>query len=208
MKKALITLAIGDRYLATFKKYCRESWHKYANQHNLDVVVIDSPIDDSPRAQSRSPAWQKCLVLSHPNVKSYDQVAWVDSDILINPTSPNVFKDVPLEMIGAVDLYATPNVEDYRFWLEQLSEESYDELSRIGSKEITSLIFEAQLTAEEADPEDPKSGNSLADIERSHIKRILEKTNQNKTQAAKILGIPRSTLIGKMKKLGIYSNMF
>lgn len=94
------------------------------------------------------------------------------------------------------------------FWLEQLSEESYDELSRIESKEITSLIFEAQLAAEEADLEDPKSGNSLADIERSHIKRILEKTNQNKTQAAKILGIPRSTLIGKMKKLGIYSNMF
>jgi len=60
--------------------------------------------------------------LSHKNVKLYDQVAWVDSDILINPTSPSVFENVPLEMIGAVDLYATPNVEDYRIWLEKLYE--------------------------------------------------------------------------------------
>ena len=122
MKKALVTLAIGERYLANFKRYCHESWSKYAKQHNLDVVVIDRPIDDSPRAQSRNPAWQKCLILSHPDVKSYDQVAWVDSDILINPTSPSVFENVPQEMIGAVDKYATPNVEDHRIWLEQLYE--------------------------------------------------------------------------------------
>ena len=122
MKKALVTLAIGDRYLANFKRYCHESWSKYAKQHNLDVVVIDRAIDDSPRAKSRNPAWQKCLILSHPNVKPYDQVTWVDSDILINPTSPSVFENVPLDMIGAVDKYATPNVEDHRIWLEQIYE--------------------------------------------------------------------------------------
>ncbi len=122
MKKALVTLAIGDRYLASYKRYCHETWSKYAKQHNLDIVVIETIIDDSPRAQLRSPAWQKCLVLSHKNVKLYDQVAWVDSDILINPTSPSVFENVPLEMIGAVDLFATPNVEDYRIWLEKFYE--------------------------------------------------------------------------------------
>jgi hypothetical protein len=62
------------------------------------------------------------LVLSHPDVRAYDQVAWIDSDVLINPSSPSIFENVPLEMIGAVDLYATPNVEEYRIRLERLYE--------------------------------------------------------------------------------------
>jgi hypothetical protein len=135
MKKALVTLTIGDRYIANYKRFCHDSWNKYAQKHNLDLVVIASMIDDSLRAQSRSPAWQKCLILSHEDVKKYDQVAWVDSDILINPTSPSVFEDVPIEMIGAVDCWATPNWEDHRIWLER----TYEYWSKNGVKFVNNI---------------------------------------------------------------------
>ena len=47
---------------------------------------------------------------------------------------------------------------------------------------------------------------SLADVERLHITRTLETTGgkiSGKTDAAKALGLPYSTLYAKMKKLGI-----
>ncbi|MBN2032248.1 MAG: sigma-54-dependent Fis family transcriptional regulator [Deltaproteobacteria bacterium] len=44
---------------------------------------------------------------------------------------------------------------------------------------------------------------TLAKQERAHIVRVLEATNYNKVRAAGILGIPRTTLWRKMKKLGI-----
>ena len=41
---------------------------------------------------------------------------------------------------------------------------------------------------------------TLADLEQQHIERVLEHTSGNKSQAAKILGIERSTLDRKLKK--------
>lgn len=38
---------------------------------------------------------------------------------------------------------------------------------------------------------------------RKHIQEVLSITNGNKTQAAKLLGIPRTTLVNKMKKLDL-----
>lgn len=43
---------------------------------------------------------------------------------------------------------------------------------------------------------------SLAEVERLHIARVLEATDQNKTKAAQILGIDRKTLREKLKTLG------
>lgn len=120
MKRALVTLAIGKKYRRRFEKLCYKSWRAYAEKYNLDLVVITEVLDESERANNRSPAWQKCLILSQTQVKKYDQVAWVDSDILINPTSPNLFNGVPIEAIGAVDAYATPNKEDHLLGLERL----------------------------------------------------------------------------------------
>jgi DNA-binding NtrC family response regulator len=44
---------------------------------------------------------------------------------------------------------------------------------------------------------------SLAQVNRHHILQVLEKTNQNKTQASRLLGIDRSTLWRIMNRLNI-----
>lgn len=103
------------------------------------------------------------------------------------------------------------------FWLEQelsgrtdsqfyLSDEAFDKESledsvQTGQERKPELIFKAELVPEETDRDESQTDLTLNDIEKAHIQRILAKTNQNKTKAAKILGIPRSTLIGRMKKL-------
>jgi len=44
---------------------------------------------------------------------------------------------------------------------------------------------------------------SLSEMEREHIARVLNATNGNKKQAAEVLGIDRSTLYAKLKRYGI-----
>jgi hypothetical protein len=116
--KAIVTLVIGKHYRDRWNKLCANNWQRYADQHGYDLICIDEPLDDSPRAQSRSAAWQKCLILGDQRVHKYDRVVWIDSDILINPNSPCIFSDVPEDKVGAVDMFARLNEllpgKDYR----------------------------------------------------------------------------------------------
>lgn len=48
----------------------------------------------------------------------------------------------------------------------------------------------------------PKPTN-LEDAERFHIVRILEETNGRLAAAAELLGVPRTTLFYKLRRLGI-----
>ena len=56
--------------------------------------------------------------------------------------------------------------------------------------------FEVSLKA-------PRRLQSLQDMEKEHISFVLRHTEGNKTEAAKILGLKRTTLVEKMKKLGM-----
>lgn len=49
----------------------------------------------------------------------------------------------------------------------------------------------------------PFPSQTLEAVEREHIKRVLKNANGNKTRAAEVLGIKRTTLLARMKKLGI-----
>ncbi|MCU0645324.1 MAG: sigma 54-interacting transcriptional regulator, partial [bacterium] len=48
-----------------------------------------------------------------------------------------------------------------------------------------------------------KSNGTLEELEREHIKKVIEQVNYNKSEAARILGIARKTLREKMQKYGI-----
>lgn len=119
-RNALVTIAIGEDFQNRFYKWLLPSWIEYSKRHDIDIVVIDEPIDTSPRARSRSPSWQKCIVHRDPAVKQYKRIAWVDADIAINPNAPNIFDQVEEHKVGAVDQYACPNAADYKQSLERL----------------------------------------------------------------------------------------
>jgi hypothetical protein len=120
-RKAIVTIVAGERYQRNFARYCYADWKTYTDRHGLDLLVIDTLPDTSPLGLSRSAAWQKCLVMAHGPACNYEQVAWVDSDILINSvTAPNIFETVQPSEIGAVEDYAYPTREAYRARLETL----------------------------------------------------------------------------------------
>jgi DNA-binding NtrC family response regulator len=51
--------------------------------------------------------------------------------------------------------------------------------------------------------QDEPAGRTLADVERTHIVRTLESSDSNVGEAARKLGIPRSTLYERLKAYGI-----
>lgn len=118
--QALVTLAIGKSFRERWNLGCKANWQAYADKHGYDVVCIEDPLDNSERARNRSPAWQKLLLLRQDFLQSYERVVWIDSDILINPDSPDVAAGVPADKIGAVDEYSSPSPEIFRQTLRKL----------------------------------------------------------------------------------------
>lgn len=112
--KAIVTLALGERYLERWRAACEPNWRAYAARHGYDVICLDAPLDLSARAAARSPAWQKCLVLGHPQVERYARVVWMDADVVVNPAAPDLAAGVPPNRVGAVDEYATPTHKLHR----------------------------------------------------------------------------------------------
>jgi hypothetical protein len=113
--RALVTLVVGRDYESNFERYCRNNWRAYAERHGYDLVIFDSPLDTSSRAVNRPVYWQKNLILERAELARYEQVAWIDSDIVINAErAPPVFDGVPVERIGAVDEYRVPDAQTYR----------------------------------------------------------------------------------------------
>ena len=53
------------------------------------------------------------------------------------------------------------------------------------------------------EPEQPKGGRTLEDIERVHIERILRETQHNLSRAARILDIDRTTLYNTLRRYGM-----
>ncbi len=121
--KAIVTLAIGTKFLETWKTYCEPNWRQYATKHGYDVICIDKPLDDTPRAKGRHLSWQKCLILSQDLVKQYERVVWLDADMLINTSSaPSVTEGVPVEKIGVVEMWSQPFPQWYQECLKRMYE--------------------------------------------------------------------------------------
>lgn len=119
---ALVTLAVGERYLRGWQQVARQSWERYAERHGYDIVAIAHPLDTSPEAQARSVAWQKCLILSQPWSTAYRRIVWVDADIVINPAAPPIDAAVPPGRVGGTLNYAQHSPAEHHIRLERTPE--------------------------------------------------------------------------------------
>ncbi len=136
MKKAIVTLLLGDRFQQMFSEICAPGWTAYCEKWGYELVAIQEPMDPSQRAMDRSPAWQKLLILSQDWSSKYDQIVWVDADILINhELAPDICSVAPLEKVSAVDAYAIPNRASHAVALERL----YRDWDRLGVTYLDNL---------------------------------------------------------------------
>jgi hypothetical protein len=113
---AIVTLAVGAEYLQDWENYCSDTWKRYCAKHDLGLYIQEESLD--LQITRKKPQWQKILLpgellRSFPSVKNF---CYLDSDIVINPWSSNVFdlikpecvnlvsqrKNLPLELDGAL----------------------------------------------------------------------------------------------------------
>ncbi|MCP9493846.1 MAG: hypothetical protein MSG64_05240 [Pyrinomonadaceae bacterium MAG19_C2-C3] len=122
-RKAIVTLAIGEKYEREWRQVCQANWQKYADKHGYDIICITKSLDNSARGRGRSPAWQKCLILSQDFATRYERIVWLDADIVINHRlAPCVADSTPLEKVGAVDAWWMPTPEMLRVIVDRLYE--------------------------------------------------------------------------------------
>lgn len=111
-KKALVTLAIGQRYEDLWNKYCKSTWEPYAEKHGYDIIIIKRWLDEQPLAKERSPHWQKLLILEAEETQGYESLVWIDTDIAINyVTAPCIVGSNNSDKIGVVQYNKTYSSE-------------------------------------------------------------------------------------------------
>lgn len=103
-ERAIVTLAVGDDYIAGFMKHARPTWEPYCAKHGYDLILLTDPIDPGCDFSRKSIHWQKLLIGSLPQLRDYRGIAWLDGDILINHRmAPCIFSEVTKGGIGVVD---------------------------------------------------------------------------------------------------------
>jgi len=105
------------------------------------------------------------------------------------------------DVIRKLQAYCWPgNVRELKNVVERavvLARGEYIDLDDLALSKLSTAGDTAEIAVLEAGPTEPRS---LADVERDHILAMLESTGWNKSQAAGILGIKRSTLDRKIRR--------
>jgi len=89
----ITTVAIGNDYLKPWDQFASKNWKKYCEKHSLGLIVFDSSLVDINNSHWKKPNWQKLLIGSELSKEglNINNVCYLDTDILINPNSPNIF---------------------------------------------------------------------------------------------------------------------
>lgn len=143
MKKAIVTLCVGEPYFRLFTDYSRQTWEIYAKKHGYDLFVFDSFLDNSERGRSRPPHWQKLLALSDQRFAQYDRLVWIDSDIVIHAgLAPDIAEAVPDGLVGVVSDLSSPTWAESRVIANVMP--SSGEIGSIHDNGLTSRLEEAR----------------------------------------------------------------
>jgi hypothetical protein len=117
-RAAIVSFVIGDVYARTWSRMCAHTWARYADRTGIDIVILQHRIDASDVA--RSPAWQKLLILDLPWAKRYERIIWLDSDIVINETAPDILEyGGPVEKVGICEDSGRLSPSEAQVYLER-----------------------------------------------------------------------------------------
>jgi len=102
----LTTIATGGNFLQLWNSNARRGWEEYCQRHNLGLIVFEEELAARDGEVWKKAHWQKTLIgkqlaMHAPKVTN---VCYLDTDILINPTAPNVFDGYRPDCIGLTSL--------------------------------------------------------------------------------------------------------
>ena len=100
----IVTTAVGEKYLNSWKKNALPLWEKYAKKYDLGILLVSEELISRDSTKWKKIHWQKLLILSELEAH-FDFVinmCLLDSDILINPFSPNIFDYYEEDSVGLI----------------------------------------------------------------------------------------------------------
>lgn len=144
MKRLIYQVYVGKK--SKLYDHCVASVAEYCKQHGIDHIVQKTPIlfirpdpfvsNRSAECQSRPlplPIFEKENAFTY--LKSYDQVAIIDSDIWIRPDAPNVFDDFGTEHdFGGVVERDMPITPQYAGKIQNYSRMQYSSIRNVDWK--------------------------------------------------------------------------
>lgn len=95
MSKIIYIVNINE---PNYSKYCIQSWKKWADRNDCDVVVLTEPFGQI------EPHWYKTYafeLLSNSDIDA-DNILVVDNDTIVSPDCPDFFNLIPENKIGVV----------------------------------------------------------------------------------------------------------
>ena len=137
-KNYLVTIAIGKKLFSDWKKYAYPSWKLYCRKNGLGLICFDHHLIDKKNIYFKKPHWQKYLIGHHLKNEKINNVCYLDTDFIINPFSPDIFKKRNMKFI-----YASSNIYGLPYNLEKAQKNvSYYRKKYINNKyPLDSAIF-------------------------------------------------------------------
>ena len=144
MKRLIYQVYVGKK--SKLYDHCTASVKAYCKEHNIDYVCQTTPIlfikpdpfmtnrnRDTYASRGYLPIYEKENALVY--LKTYDQVAIIDSDIWIRPGSPNIFSDVQLDVdfAGVVER-EMPITPEYKNKIVNYSRMQYSSIRNVDWK--------------------------------------------------------------------------
>ena len=99
MKRALVTFGVGEH--EELLELALPGFAEYADRHGYDLLTRP------PRLLTRPASWGKLLVVLGAFDHGYEEVLWLDDDVLILDRSEDVADEVPEEAWHAITLLRT-----------------------------------------------------------------------------------------------------
>lgn len=97
-RTCVVSIVIGDRYVRDFDRYARRRMERYCRRHGYDFNVLTTPVRALPGKQY---TWQKLCLPDLPWWRTYDQIVFLDADMLIARDAP-ALPVMPPGKIGGV----------------------------------------------------------------------------------------------------------
>jgi len=172
-RHALVTSAIGGRYLPDFVEFSLHTWELYARRYGLGIIIFSDGSVSKETLGQLNGSWFKMLLpeLVAHQLPQIDRIALIDTDIIVNPAAPNLFDATPQGYVGVVPEFSADPQHDVeaKKRLSYLRNKHYD-----ASYPLDSFLFASaeQLYLEEGFEPLTKSfcaGLLVVDLEFSEV---------------------------------------
>jgi len=100
----IVAAAIGNKCYNEFIKYSLPLWLRYCKQNNIGLLIFHDYIIKKNDINWKSATWQKHLFGEYilKNFNYIKNICLLDTDILINPFSPNIFNYLEKNKISVI----------------------------------------------------------------------------------------------------------